>query len=146
MSEAAAVIVEDDPALESDFAREMVRQMRAIDTYGSYDDWPVAKILKPFVLTKQMRREIPVVGASTRTTAIFITACQPISDVSPKAIICSMTVAERRNHLIINGSRRKRIANGSGVGVSEGDYILAVNGAIFNPLSATCARSPIAGQ
>lgn len=62
MSEAAALIVEDDPVLDSDFAWEMVRQMRAIDTYGSYDDWPEAKILAPFILTKAMRREIPIVG------------------------------------------------------------------------------------
>lgn len=62
MSEAVAVIVDDDPVLETDFAREMVRQMRAIDTYGSYDDWPVAKILEPFVVTKAMRREIPIIG------------------------------------------------------------------------------------
>ena len=61
MSEAAAVIVENDPALASDFAREMVRQMRAVDTYGTYDDWPEAKILAPFVLTRAMRREIPIV-------------------------------------------------------------------------------------
>lgn len=62
MNEAHALIVDDDPVLESGFAREMVRQMRAIDTYGSYDDWPEAKILAPFVLTKAMRREIPVIG------------------------------------------------------------------------------------
>jgi probable nitrogen fixation protein len=74
MSEAAAVIVEDDPVLESDFAREMVRQMRAIDTYGTYDDWPVAKILKPFVLTKQMRREIPVVGDPDEITLSRVSA------------------------------------------------------------------------
>ena len=36
--------------------------MRAVDTYGTYDDWPQAKILAPFVLTKAMRREIPIVG------------------------------------------------------------------------------------
>jgi probable nitrogen fixation protein len=40
----------------------MVRQMRAIDTYGTYDEWPVTKILSPFVLTKEMKREIPVIG------------------------------------------------------------------------------------
>jgi len=62
MSEAQALIIEDDPVLESDFSREMVRQMRAIDTYGTYDDWPEAKILTPFILTKEMRREIPIVG------------------------------------------------------------------------------------
>ncbi|MEW8013645.1 MAG: NifX-associated nitrogen fixation protein [Candidatus Sedimenticola endophacoides] len=62
MSEAAMAITGDDPVLETDFAKEMVRQMRAIDTYGTYDEWPVEKILEPFVLTKEKKRDIPVVG------------------------------------------------------------------------------------
>jgi len=62
MSEAALAISTDDPVLETDFAREMVRQMRAIDTYGSYDEWPVSRILEPFVLTREKKKEIPVVG------------------------------------------------------------------------------------
>ena len=62
MSEAAQLISEDDAILESAFATEMVRQMRAVDTYGTYDDWSLAKILEPFVLTKEMKREIPIVG------------------------------------------------------------------------------------
>lgn len=62
MSEAALLIPEDEPVLESDFTKEMIRQMRAIDTYGTYDDWSAAKILEPFVLTKEMKREIPIVG------------------------------------------------------------------------------------
>jgi probable nitrogen fixation protein len=63
MSEAALQQVpEDDPVLETDFAKEMVRQMRAIDTYGTYDEWPVSKILDPFVLTKERKRDIPVIG------------------------------------------------------------------------------------
>jgi len=62
MSEAAELINEDDPVLETDFAKEMVRQMRAIDTYGTYDNWPVGKILEAFVLTKEKKQEIPVVG------------------------------------------------------------------------------------
>ena len=62
MNQAAAAIAADDPALSSDFAREMVRQMRAVDTYGTYDEWPVEKILDPFVLTKEKKREIPLVG------------------------------------------------------------------------------------
>ena len=63
MSEAAAVLIaEDEPVLESEFASQMIRQMRAIDTYGTYDDWSQAKILEPFVLTKEMKREIPIVG------------------------------------------------------------------------------------
>ena len=68
MSEAVATIVDQDPALESPFVEEMVRQMRAIDTYGTYDGWPVARILSPFVLTKEMRREIPIVGDPDEVT------------------------------------------------------------------------------
>jgi len=62
MSEAALAISNDDPVLGTDFVKEMVRQMRAVDTYGTCDDWPVEKILEPFVLTKEKKREIPVVG------------------------------------------------------------------------------------
>ncbi|MEW7975889.1 MAG: NifX-associated nitrogen fixation protein [Candidatus Sedimenticola endophacoides] len=62
MIDAALAITDDDPVLETDFAKEMVRQMRAIDTYGTYDEWPVEKILEPFVLTKEKKRDIPVVG------------------------------------------------------------------------------------
>ena len=39
--------------------------------------------------------------------------------VKVEAIINSMTREERRNHLILNGSRRKRIARGSGTSVQD---------------------------
>src|SRR5216110_1416434 len=41
-----------------------------------------------------------------------------------EAIISSMTMAERQDPAILNGSRRKRIANGSGVTVSEVNALL----------------------
>src|SRR5687767_645243 len=41
-----------------------------------------------------------------------------------EAIITSMTAAERRDHSIINGSRRKRIASGSGTSVEEVNRLL----------------------
>ncbi len=62
MAEAAMVIAEDDPLLESDFIKEMVKQMRALDTYDTYEGWSTAKILDPFVLTKERKAEIPVIG------------------------------------------------------------------------------------
>lgn len=46
----------------------------------------------------------------------------PVNDkefVKVEAIINSMTLAERRNHNILNGSRRKRIAMGSGTTVAD---------------------------
>jgi signal recognition particle subunit SRP54 len=41
-----------------------------------------------------------------------------------EAIVNSMTAAERRNHTIINGSRRKRIARGSGTKVEDVNRVL----------------------
>jgi signal recognition particle subunit SRP54 len=41
-----------------------------------------------------------------------------------EAIIGSMTAEERRNHLVLNGSRRKRIALGSGTSVAEVNRLL----------------------
>jgi signal recognition particle subunit SRP54 len=41
-----------------------------------------------------------------------------------EAIIDSMTVAERRDHTLINGSRRRRIARGSGTSVQEVNRLL----------------------
>jgi len=51
-----------DPILETDFIKEMVRQMRALDTYGEYYGWPPEKILKSFVLTQEKKAEIPLTG------------------------------------------------------------------------------------
>ena len=54
--------VEQDPLLSTDFIKEMVKQMRAVDSYGTYDGWPVERILAPYVVTKEQRRSIPVIG------------------------------------------------------------------------------------
>jgi signal recognition particle subunit SRP54 len=41
-----------------------------------------------------------------------------------EAMINSMTRQERQNHLMINGSRRKRIARGSGTSVQDVNKLL----------------------
>jgi probable nitrogen fixation protein len=51
-----------DELLTTDFIKEMVKQMRAIDSYGTYDGWPADRILAPFVVTREQRRLIPVIG------------------------------------------------------------------------------------
>jgi len=53
---------EQDGLMSSDFIKEMVKQMRAIDSYGTYDGWPADRILAPYIVTKEQRREIPVIG------------------------------------------------------------------------------------
>jgi hypothetical protein len=67
MTESVVALAEADSILESDFVIEMVRQLRAIDSYGTYDSWSAERILEPFILSKEKMREIPVVGyASVR--------------------------------------------------------------------------------
>jgi probable nitrogen fixation protein len=51
-----------DPIFETDFVKEMARQMRALDTYGTYTGWTVEKILDPYVLTKERKATIPMIG------------------------------------------------------------------------------------
>jgi probable nitrogen fixation protein len=58
----ALLVADDDPILASALMQEMLRQTRALDTYGTYDKLSAAEILDPFVLTKERKREIPVIA------------------------------------------------------------------------------------
>ena len=74
MSEATPSIAADDPVLETEFAQEMIRQMRAVDTYGTFDKLPANEILDPYVLTKEKKAEIPVVGDPDEVVMSRLTA------------------------------------------------------------------------
>ncbi|EIJ36520.1 NifX-associated nitrogen fixation protein [Thiothrix nivea] len=74
MSETSTLIAADDPVLGTDFATEMLRQMRAMDSYGTYDTYTPAKILEPFILTKAMKREIPIIGDPDEITIARVKA------------------------------------------------------------------------
>ncbi len=74
MSETSTLIAADDPVLGTDFATEMLRQMRAMDSYGTYDNYTPAKILEPFILTKAMKREIPIIGDPDEITIARVKA------------------------------------------------------------------------
>lgn len=67
-------IAKTDPVLETDFGKEMRRQMTAIDSFGTTDSLPPEAILAPFVLTREMRREIPVVGDPDEITVARVKA------------------------------------------------------------------------
>ncbi len=74
MTEATVALHQDDPIMESDFIQEMVRQMRALDSYGTYEGWPATRILDPFVLTKERKREIPAIGDPDEVTVARVRA------------------------------------------------------------------------
>ncbi|OBS10594.1 NifX-associated nitrogen fixation protein [Acidihalobacter prosperus] len=73
MSETAALQA-DTEVLETDFIKEMVRQIRALDSYGTCDDWPAERLLAPLVLTPERKREIPVVGDPDEVTVSRVVA------------------------------------------------------------------------
>ncbi|MEI6708059.1 MAG: NifX-associated nitrogen fixation protein [Methylococcales bacterium] len=62
MAVATQVVTEDDPYLNSDIVQDLIKQLRAIDTYDTYDGWPNARVVDPIVLTKERKREIPIIG------------------------------------------------------------------------------------
>lgn len=66
--EQQAVVREDDQALQLPIIKQMVVQLRAMDSYGTYDTWSDARVLDPLVLTKERRKAIPVVGDPDETT------------------------------------------------------------------------------
>lgn len=63
MSDWAELVVEaGDPLLQAPFMKEMLRQMRAIDSYGIWDKAGDNEVLDPFVLTSARKQQVPIVG------------------------------------------------------------------------------------
>ncbi|MFC5301592.1 NifX-associated nitrogen fixation protein [Azospira restricta] len=63
-----------DPILDTDFIKEMSRQMRALDTYGTYAGKSTTEVLAPFVLTKERKADIPLVGDPDEETVARVKA------------------------------------------------------------------------
>jgi probable nitrogen fixation protein len=63
MSDAAAVAVSATPdPMESVFVKELIKQWRAQDAHGAWDGKTDADLLAPYILTKEQRRELPIMG------------------------------------------------------------------------------------
>lgn len=56
------VLLEDDPELKADFAQQMLKQLKALDTYDTYHGWSDSRILDPLIMTKERKRAIPIIG------------------------------------------------------------------------------------
>lgn len=48
--------------VETAFTKELLKQIRALDTYDTYAGQTAAETLDPFIMTKERKREIPIVG------------------------------------------------------------------------------------
>ena len=61
MAETAAVI-EPNPAAEAPFVKELVTVWRAQDAHGAWDGKSDLDLLDPYIVDKEKRRALPIVG------------------------------------------------------------------------------------
>jgi probable nitrogen fixation protein len=51
-----------NPLLENAFVKELVRQWRAQDAHGAWEGKTDLDLLAPYVIDKEMRRQLPIIG------------------------------------------------------------------------------------
>lgn len=61
MTEALAIEAAASP-LDILFVKELIKQWRAQDTHGAWEGKTDAKLLEPYIITKEQRREMPIIG------------------------------------------------------------------------------------
>jgi len=60
--EAPGAPVTDEALLQDPFIRELVKQIRAQDTHGTWEGKSDARLLEPYILTAEQRRALPMMG------------------------------------------------------------------------------------
>jgi signal recognition particle subunit SRP54 len=120
MGDILSLIEKAEEKIDKQKALEVHRKLQT-DTFTLQDFRDQLRQVRQLGPMEQMLGMLPKVG-------IFKDAGKMKVDdkelVHIEAIIDSMTLQERRNHEIINGKRRKRIARGSGTSVQEVNQVL----------------------
>ncbi len=120
MGDVLTLIERAEQAIDHDQAEQL--QQRILADEFTLDDFRAQlKTLRRMGPLEQVAGMIPGLGQ-----------LKQIADAKPdegelkkvEAIICSMTPAERRNYRLVDGSRRKRIARGSGTSVEAVNRLL----------------------
>jgi probable nitrogen fixation protein len=64
MAETAEIVADTpvDTSVESAFIKELVKQWRAQDTHGVWDGKDDLELIEPYILDKEKRRQIPILG------------------------------------------------------------------------------------
>ncbi len=57
-----AAVIEKNPAADAPFVKELVKVWRAQDTHGAWDGKGDLDLLEPYILDKEKRRALPIVG------------------------------------------------------------------------------------
>ena len=57
-----APAISDEDWLEDGFIRELIKQLRAQDTHGTWEGKSDLQLLEPYILTAEQRRALPMMG------------------------------------------------------------------------------------
>lgn len=58
----AKPVISDEDWLQDAFIRELVKQLRAQDTHGTWEGKSDLKILEPYILSAEQRKALPLMG------------------------------------------------------------------------------------
>ena len=122
MGDVLSLIERAEQAIDAD-TREKLEQKARLDDFTLEDFRDQLRTIKKMGPLEQIMGMIPGFGAMKQLNQ----QREQVDDrqlARIEAIINSMTPGERRNHGVINGSRRKRIARGSGTSVEEINRLL----------------------
>jgi signal recognition particle subunit SRP54 len=122
MGDVMSLIERAEQAIDGD-SRERLERNARFDDFTLEDFRDQLRTIKKMGPLEQVLGMIPGMGALKQSND----ALAQVDDkqlVRVEAIIDSMTRGERRNHSVLNGSRRKRIARGSGTTVEEVNRVL----------------------
>ena len=118
MGDVVSLVEKAQEQFDEKEARELKKKL-AKDKFGLWDFYNQIQQVKKMGNIKDLASMIPGVGKAIKDVDIPDDAFKGI-----EAIILSMTPAERDNPDILNGSRRKRIADGSGTSLQEVNRLL----------------------
>jgi len=121
MGDVLSLIEKAQEAVDEEKAREMEKKLRK-DGFSLEDFRDQLQMIKKMGSMESIMKMIPGMGKAMKQMKGLQMPDKELKKV--EAIINSMTLAERRNHKLINGSRRIRIANGSGTSVPEVNRLL----------------------
>jgi signal recognition particle subunit SRP54 len=122
MGDVLSLIEKAEEAVSVEDAEKLERKIRT-DDFTLEDFRDQLRTIKKMGPLEQILGMLPGMG-QLKQLAANREAVDDKQLARVEAIINSMTAKERRNHALINGSRRKRIAKGSGTSVEEVNRLL----------------------
>jgi signal recognition particle subunit SRP54 len=121
MGDVLTLIEKAEKTIDEKKARELSRKLRE-DDFTLEDFREQLRQIRKMGSLEQLMGMLPKIGPFAKLPKDVDVDEKQLKRV--EAIICSMTSAERSDHNLIDGKRRKRIARGSGTSVQEVNQVL----------------------